>query len=316
MDTLPQLIWLQAFISVAENLGFTNAAWKTGISTMLLSKRCRQLEAHLEHQLFHRTTRKVELTEFGHAYLPQCRALLEQAKVMSEWAATSELEPVGRLRIAVDPVFLEHLLCASLPKFQSAHPKVCLSVVSSASLLDADMSEFDLAIGYSEYLGLRFGNLKRKKLLSLNGCILAAPTYLENTGTPKTPMDLEHHYLIGDGISEPSNLLMVADGPHQFEKTGLSFATPTLSAESSDIATRLTMAIAGQGLMSSFEISGFGYVSTIRKAIDKDQLVEVLPEYKLTNWMNYLYVNPARSELSSVRAFITFLDEVLEDYRH
>lgn len=157
--------------------------------------------------------------------------------------------------------------------------------------------------------------LIRKRLFDVDSCILASPDYLAQWGTPQTPADLEDHRMIGDGMSQPSNLLMVAKGPHLFELTGLSYATPELHAQSNSAAVRLAMALAGQGLLGSYHAQGFGLSKPIARALEEGKLVEVLPGYRHQGWANYLYINPAKSHLPRVKAFTAFLEQILDEMR-
>ena len=53
------------FVAVVEAESFTGASKQLGISTAQVSRQVSALEARLMTKLFHRTTRKVEVTEVG-----------------------------------------------------------------------------------------------------------------------------------------------------------------------------------------------------------------------------------------------------------
>jgi DNA-binding transcriptional LysR family regulator len=62
--------YFREFVAVAYSGNFSEAAESLYISQSSLSKHIKKLEAELGTQLFTRTTRKVELNKFGHAFLP------------------------------------------------------------------------------------------------------------------------------------------------------------------------------------------------------------------------------------------------------
>ena len=70
---------MEAFATVVDQGGFTDAARKMGISKSAVSKHVSALESRLGARLLHRTTRRVSPTEIGLAYYDRARRVLNDA---------------------------------------------------------------------------------------------------------------------------------------------------------------------------------------------------------------------------------------------
>jgi DNA-binding transcriptional LysR family regulator len=74
-----ELRHLRYFLAVAEELNFSRAAERLHIAQPALSAQIRALEKQVGTELFHRTTRKVELTPAGQLLLPDAREIVSRA---------------------------------------------------------------------------------------------------------------------------------------------------------------------------------------------------------------------------------------------
>ena len=81
-----ELRHLRYFVVVAEELSFTAAAQRLHISQPPLSQQIRDLEVEVGTELLRRTSRRVELTPAGMAFLRHARAVLEQVGQAAEQA--------------------------------------------------------------------------------------------------------------------------------------------------------------------------------------------------------------------------------------
>jgi DNA-binding transcriptional LysR family regulator len=71
---------LEYFVAVAEELHFTRAAARVGVSQPVLSRQIQALETELGASLFTRTNRDVSLTPIGTSFLDNARLILTQVE--------------------------------------------------------------------------------------------------------------------------------------------------------------------------------------------------------------------------------------------
>lgn len=117
------------FLAVAETLHFGRAAEQLHMSQPPLSQAIMQLERQLDARLFDRSGRRVTLTETGHAFAGECRALLAASQRAHDTAVQAEAGLVGTLRIGVVTAALSEPLLGVLAAFQRDRARVQLRVV-------------------------------------------------------------------------------------------------------------------------------------------------------------------------------------------
>lgn len=121
---------LEYFLAVCEELHFTKAAERLGISQPTLSQQIRQLEDRLGTPLFRRIGKKNYLTEAGDILRNHALRVfyeLEQAQIkMNEIKGLQR----GKLRIGCSG---NHLLTTSIVSFHKKYPNISLSVIELAT---------------------------------------------------------------------------------------------------------------------------------------------------------------------------------------
>ena len=75
------LIGLRSFVTVAEQSSFSRAADLLMIAQPAVSQQIKRLERELGAHLLRRSTRRVELTHAGQAFIPRARAILADTPI-------------------------------------------------------------------------------------------------------------------------------------------------------------------------------------------------------------------------------------------
>lgn len=128
-----ELQQLRYVLAVAETRNFTRAAERCLVVQSALSHQIARLERELGTRLFARTSRRVELTPAGEAFLPAARQCLEAADRAVADAADAVGQVRGRLAVGVIPTVAALDVPAALHRFRTRHPQVRISLRGGAS---------------------------------------------------------------------------------------------------------------------------------------------------------------------------------------
>lgn len=150
-----ELRQLRYAVAVADTRSFTRAAAQCYVAQSALSQQVKNLERQLGVALFARTSRRVELTPAGHAFLPAARQCLEAAERAVTDAAAAVGEVRGRLAVGMIPTVVALDLPAVLQRFREHHPQVRVSLrVGSSDVMAREVAAGGLDVAL---LGLREG---------------------------------------------------------------------------------------------------------------------------------------------------------------
>jgi DNA-binding transcriptional LysR family regulator len=146
---------LEHFVTVAAEQSFTRAAQRLNIVQSGLSASIRTLEEELGAALLLRTTRRVDLTATGCAFLVEARRVLSAADEARQVVAQMTGLQRGTLSIGAIPSLAPLIDIAELlGRFREAHPsiEIRLTCGGSSPLIDGVRTgEFDLA--FTQFVG-------------------------------------------------------------------------------------------------------------------------------------------------------------------
>ncbi len=120
-------------MAIAEEQSFTRAAQRCFVVQSALSRQIKSLESELGVRLFARTSRKVEVTPAGEAFVKQARLCLQAAERAKASAAAACGEIRGSLTIGVIPTVTAVDVAAVLGAFRRSYPEVGVHVRTGGS---------------------------------------------------------------------------------------------------------------------------------------------------------------------------------------
>lgn len=119
-----ELRHLRYFVAVAEELHFGRAAKRLNLAQPPLSQQIRDLEHELGSPLFHRTSRRVELTAHGMLFLREARDILAHAERARQIVKASQQGEFGSLTLAFVTSAIYSVFTPVLREFHSQFPGV------------------------------------------------------------------------------------------------------------------------------------------------------------------------------------------------
>lgn len=178
------------FVAVAETESFTQAAKRLGISTAQVSRQVSALESRLSTQLFHRTTRKVSVTETGQVYFQHCRQVLDALEDAERAITNLQSAPRGKLKITAPVIYGEKTIAPLVNDFVLSYPELEVELNLTNRTVDLVAEGYDLAVRMGT---LESSSLMARRLASRRSYVCASPRYLARRGTPHSLPELERH---------------------------------------------------------------------------------------------------------------------------
>lgn len=233
--TLEELL---AFVTVVDSGSITAAAEQLGQTVSGTSRALSRLEEKLDTTLLRRTTRRLELTEEGLAFLTHARGILAAVDAAEDQMALRRQRPAGRLRVNAAAPFMLHVIAPLVGEFRRQYPEIELELNSNDQIIDLLEQRTDLAIRIGP---LRDSTLHARPLGASRLRILASPAYLARHGAPASVAELAGHSLLGFSQPETLNRWPLRDaGGEELQ------IRPAVSASSGETLRQL--ALAGEGI--------------------------------------------------------------------
>ncbi|MFM0198631.1 LysR family transcriptional regulator [Paraburkholderia fungorum] len=281
------------FVRAAALGSLRKAAVDQGISPQAASHSVMQLEKELGVRLFHRTTRKLSLTEEGQGLLDSVKPALAILSSALDDARRSKDEIAGPLRVSAPRAVGHTVLWPYFMEFAELHPNVQVDVQFDDHFTDLVSDRADVGFrGGSPPSG---GTIARR-LLPIQLIVCASPAYIERHGAPRTIDELDGHRCTGyrranTGKQAPWEFLIGDEIVYRDVAT-------TLCVNDTDAETQAVLAGLGIGQLGSFSAT---------LPIRRGQLVPLLVKHVTQREAIYIYYRHRTEQPLRVRTFIDFM---------
>ncbi len=187
---LPDFEAWAMFACVVEHRSFSAAAASIGVSKATVSKAVARLEQSLRTTLFHRTSRRLTLTDAGRTLAERAARILAEAQAAEEQARDAAVAPTGLVRLAAPMSFGVAHVAPAIADFLLAYPGVEIDLILSDAKVDIVADGIDVALRVAD---LPDSSLRARRVAPVTIRVVASPAYWDAHGRPQHPADLGHH---------------------------------------------------------------------------------------------------------------------------
>lgn len=283
----------EVFISIVERGSMVGAAQALGMSRSMVTRYLSQMEDWAGTQLLHRSTRKLKLTAAGQQVLEQTRQLLDVAEAVPQTQAVNADSLQGAIRISCSQGLAQSALILVIQQYQQQHPKVSIDLHISNEAVNLVEQRIDLALRITNTLD---PNIIARPLGRCDSVLCAAPSYLEQHGSPLNIEDLSQHNCLIYSNFGKQNLWQFSKGE---EETAVP-VSGTLSANESMLL--LQACVDGMGI-------GHQPRDETQPYLDSGVLIELLPEYQPLSLGIYGIYRSRKNQPPALRAMLYMLVE-------
>ena len=261
------------------------------------------IEDDLGLRLFHRSTRKVSLTEEGTLFLNGAAALVDELDMLCGEMRARRTEPRGHLRVNSVLAFGQEMIAPVVPGFLARYPAVTVDLEMDNRHVDLIQDGYDLAIRVGGQDGLTASGLIARKIYAQKLIFVASPEYIQRHGQPDTLEAIEQHLTVKQvvGTWGIENRLVRQGKTINYRMPG-SFVVNTPTAAVNAVSSGHAL-----GLIGDFLAAG---------PIARGELCRVLPDYETEDQPLYAVYAHRSYMPAKLRVFIDYLVEILGNRTH
>jgi LysR family transcriptional activator of dmlA len=287
----PGVTDLQIFCCVARRASFVGAAQELGISPAYVSKRISELEQLLGVTLFHRTTRRVRISDQGELAYTWARKVLDDLETMKLEVSDTKAAPSGSLRISASLRLGRNHVAPVLSVLGKRFPKLEISLELVDRRVDQIAEGLDVDVRAGEVVE---PHLIAHRIIEGKRLLCASPAYLKERRAPVSLSELAQHDCLLFRDRDQAFGVWRLDGPDGMESVKV---TGRVRSNHSDIVRGWALDGYGIVLLASWDVA---------EELRSGRLVRVLPSY--SQHADVWAVTPARlANTAKVRFSIEFL---------
>jgi len=173
---------LRVFCTAATAANFREAAVRLSVSPQVVTRAVRELEEALGEPLFHRSTRGVQLTDFGRQLAQRARVAVGGVDELFHQIDRRTLsQHAGTVRVTA-PLVYAQLIPQALAPLLAAHSGLVLDLRLSEQHADVVDEQIDIGVRVGPMRDARF---VARAVGKMPLRVVAAPALIERMGTPR-----------------------------------------------------------------------------------------------------------------------------------
>ncbi|GLK56153.1 DNA-binding transcriptional LysR family regulator [Methylopila capsulata] len=191
MDRLESM---SVLLAVVEEGSLSGASRRLRSPLATVSRKVAELEKHLGAQLLIRTSRHIQLTDAGRAYVEAARRILEQVEEAERDAGGEYSAPRGELHVTAPIMFGRTHVLPIVTAFLKEQPEIDVRLLLNDRQVSLLEEQVDVAVRIGHLVD---SDLRATKVGEMRRVACASPAYLAERGTPAEPKELSAH----DGVT-------------------------------------------------------------------------------------------------------------------
>jgi DNA-binding transcriptional LysR family regulator len=299
MPNLPDFEGLAMFAKVAEEGSFAAAASAMGVSVATVSRAVTRLEDRLGGRLFNRTSRRLALTDYGHALAERASRIYAEGEEAEDLAREASSRPRGLVKLAAPLSFGGRWVAPLLPEFLRRYPEIAVDLHLTDAQTDLIGEGFDAALRIAV---MEDSSLIARLIAPVRRFVVASPAYLAQHGHPQHPRELGAHRCLSYANRARRDVWRFT---HQASGEECP-VTPTGPLRGTSVESLLPTLLEGLAIAELPEFIATQYLRD-------NQLEPILTEWRLPEGGLYFVTPTARARPAKVSALADFLIAGLTD---
>ncbi|EOA9033483.1 LysR family transcriptional regulator [Vibrio harveyi] len=292
---MDQLSAMRAFVRVVQTGSFSATGREMNTSQTTISKKVAALEKKIGVKLLARSSRDHALTPAGAKYYQTCVDILGELDEAEAEARSEVASPQGTIRISAPVAFGRILLAPIMAEFFQRYSDIKVDLQLSDQHTDLISDGIDVAIRAKQ---LEDSTLIARHLFDNPMLVLAAPSYLQQHGAPKTLEDLKQHNCLVYSRMKDINVWSFTK---QNQKHAVA-VNGNFQSDNGDVL--LEVALTGMGIVTL-------PIWMVEHHLKEGRLTQLMNDYTGQNLpFNAVYLQSRYTPLK-VRCLIDFLKEKL-----
>lgn len=287
---------MRTLLAAVDGGSLSAASRSLRLPLATVSRRVSDLESRLGAQLLVRTSRRLQLTEAGSAYVAASRRILDELDDAERTVSGEYRAPRGELRVTAPIMFGKLHVAPIVHEFLAAYPDVSARLILLDGVIDLVEAHVDVA--------LRIGHLPDSALVArrlgeIRWLFCASRDYLDRRGNPDHPLDIVGHDCIAfEGFQRFRDWPFVEDG-----KTKSIAVQPRFSVNTADAVIDATSAGLGISRVMSYQAAD---------AVERGELSPILAPFWTEPIPVHLVYGQRQPQPLKLRAFLDFVTPRLQ----